>query len=90
MFLTASQVEKTSKRGGKIISSDQIEQQLEEEFQRSQQEKKSVTELLKNPTKVVCLRVRCILSYHVQAHTFSFFIILLEVPVLMKPCRSYD
>jgi len=52
----ALQVEKTSKRGGKIISSDQIEQQLEEEYRREQQEQKSVTDLLKNPTKVICLR----------------------------------
>ncbi|CAK8674961.1 unnamed protein product [Clavelina lepadiformis] len=52
----ALQVEKTSKRGGKIISSDQIKQQLEEEFEREQQEKKNVTDLLKNPTKVICLR----------------------------------
>jgi len=56
-FCVYSKVEKTSKRGGKIISSDQIEQQLEDDFQREQQEKKSVTDLLKNPTKVVCLRV---------------------------------
>nr|CAB3265467.1 splicing factor 45-like [Phallusia mammillata] len=52
----ALQVEKTSKRGGKIISSDQIEQQIEDDFRREQQEQKSVTDLLKNPTKVICLR----------------------------------
>uniref|UniRef100_H2ZBN3 Splicing factor 45 n=1 Tax=Ciona savignyi TaxID=51511 RepID=H2ZBN3_CIOSA len=52
----ALQIEKTSKRGGKIISSEQIEQQIEEDYQREQQEKKSVTDLLKNPTKVICLR----------------------------------
>ena len=56
-------VEKTSKRGGKIISSDQIELQMEEEFQKEQQDKKSVTELLKNPTKVVCLRVNISLTF---------------------------
>jgi len=56
-------VEKTSKRGGKIISSQEqqklMEQQAEEEMQRveqQQQEQKSVTDLLKNPTKVLCLR----------------------------------
>ncbi|XP_078489551.1 splicing factor 45 isoform X1 [Ciona intestinalis] len=52
----ALQIEKTSKRGGKIISSEQIEQQLEEDYKKEQQEKKSVTDLLKNPTKVICLR----------------------------------
>ncbi|XP_039266958.1 splicing factor 45-like [Styela clava] len=52
----ALQVEKTSKRGGKIIPSSQIEKQLEEEKKREQEEKESVANLLKNPTKVVCLR----------------------------------
>lgn len=56
----ALQVEKTSKRGGKIISSEQqqlqLEQQAEEEMRIEQQEQKSVTDLLKNPTKVLCLR----------------------------------
>lgn len=48
----ALQVEKTSKRGGKIISSEQIEEELKKE----QSEQRSVADLLNSPTKVVCLR----------------------------------
>ena len=77
-------VEKTSKRGGKIISSDQIEQQLEDDFQREQQEKKSVTDLLKNPTKVVCLRVGNIVFYSLSIQcTISRKDLLLNSNVLI-------
>lgn len=48
----ALQVQKISKRGGKIISSEQIE----EELQKEASEQRSVADLLNSPTKVVCLR----------------------------------
>lgn len=52
MVVLFGKVEKTSKRGGKIISSSQIEKQIEEEKKKEQEEKESVANLLKNPTKV--------------------------------------
>lgn len=58
-----SQVEKTSKRGGKIISSAQIERQIEDEKRKEQEERESVANLLKNPTKVLLFIVIVGLSW---------------------------
>ena len=84
------QVEKTSKRGGKIISSDQIEQKLEEEFPKEEPQQQSVTELLKNPTKVVCLRVRirCLKThafFKLLSLQFRIWLVLVRSMLIYRP-----
>lgn len=54
---TALSVEKTSKRGGKIVNmAAEQEQQAEQEAEQEKQKEQSMLELMKNPCKVVLLQ----------------------------------